>query len=212
MKRLHLGALLLFVLHLLIMPVSVGADSATELGGAGFSVKAVLPENQNDSGETFFDLWMEPGQKQVLKVDVFNYSDEEISVEVSAVSASTSRHGVIDYLMPNVRDKTLKIPFSEIAEIKNPQITIPAGQTASASVMIDMPNESFDGVVLGGLVFTRVNKDGNTVSDADGVKIENGYNYVIAAKLLETTIPVLPDFELDTVDAELVYNRIGIVY
>ncbi|PGQ04814.1 cell surface protein, partial [Bacillus thuringiensis] len=35
-----------------------------------FAVTAVIPENQVDKNQTYFDLKMEPGQKQTLQVQM----------------------------------------------------------------------------------------------------------------------------------------------
>ena len=53
----------------------------------------------------------------------------------------------------------LKIPFSEIAAPEDTSIVIEAHSAAMARITIDMPAEAYDGVVLGGLVFTQRPED-----------------------------------------------------
>ena len=118
----------------------------------GYYVRAVLPDNQISNNLSYFDLRMQPGQSQTLEVEVVNESDKVITVDLAAVSASTNRNGIIDYKTPDIRDETLKIPFSEIAAPEDTSIVIEAHSTAMARITIDMPAEVYDGVVLGGLV------------------------------------------------------------
>lgn len=179
---------------------------------AGFSVKAVLPENQADISSTYFNLSMSPGQRQNLKIDIFNESGEEITVNVSSVSASTSRHGVIDYVTPGVKDETLKVPFADISEIITPVIQIPVGKSATANVQVVMPEEEFDGIVLGGIVLTRAGAvDNESESGDSGMSLTNKYSYVIAVKLIETEKEVPPDFEFVSAGVETVNYRTAVV-
>ncbi|RJZ17286.1 hypothetical protein DYZ49_00463 [Listeria monocytogenes] len=63
---------------------------ATE--NSSFSVKAILPDNQASS-VTYFDLQMNPKQKQTLKVEITNHSKEEITVNCVANTAVTNEMG-----------------------------------------------------------------------------------------------------------------------
>ena len=101
----------------MLIPMATGyAVDATE--GVGFSVRAVLPENQVNSQVSYFDLHMAPERKQDLTVEIYNKEAKEIKAKISVVSASTNGNGIIDYKTPGIKDKTLKIPFSEIAKVQ----------------------------------------------------------------------------------------------
>ncbi len=118
-----------------------------------FAVTAVIPENQVDKNQTYFDLKMEPGQKQTLQVQMKNDTDKEVVVETHANAAITNSNGITDYSVIDPQlDSTLKIPFSKIAKVQK-ETKIPAKSTVTLDVNIEMPNESFDGVILGGLYF-----------------------------------------------------------
>lgn len=187
-----------------------GAAFAAESAGTGFYVRAVLPENQMDTGVTYFDLEMLQGQTQTLEIQVVNETNEEIAIEVKTISASTNRGGVIDYQTPDIRDKTLTYPFSELAKPESDRLNIPAYGTISAFVSVTMPEEEYDGVVLGGLVFTR--KPQTAEGDKEGVSLQNAFSYVIGVKLTETDVFVAPDFELDRVAGETVNYQPAMVH
>lgn len=42
---------------------------------------AVIPENQIDKNQTYFDLKMQPGQKQTIQVQMKNDTNKEVVVE-----------------------------------------------------------------------------------------------------------------------------------
>lgn len=199
---------------------AVSSDQASGGGNVGFAVRAIIPENQRDIRQTYFDLRMQPSQQQDLVVEVMNSGNVEIEVQVSAISASTASNGLIDYRTANRHDTSLKVPFSSIATVQQPVMRIPAGQTQQAIISVNMPAESYDGVILGGLVFTKTpdseltGEDGQPLGeDQAGTMITNVYSYVLGAVLNESDVEVLPDFELVAVEGELVdYSASAVHY
>ncbi|MGD9559645.1 MAG: DUF916 and DUF3324 domain-containing protein [Oscillospiraceae bacterium] len=187
------------------------AQAATTGGqdGIGFYVRAVLPEYQLDDTLTYFDLRMRPGQSHTLEVEVVNEGDAAITVIVAAISASTNRNGIIDYKTPDIRDETLKYPFSDMATLENQSLSIPPQSTAMARVAIDMPAEAYDGTVLGSLVFTRQPEG---AGPGQGMTLQNVYSYVLGVKLSENDTIVLPEFELVSIEAETLNYQPAMVH
>ena len=168
---------------------------------AGFYVQAILPENQLDRNLTYFDLRMAPGQTQQLEIEITNQLDTSLLINIETISASTNRHGIIDYTTPSIHDKSLRVPFSTIANTKEDTILIPAKSSETAVVNVEMPNDPFDGVILGGLVFTREKE--KTVT-AKTTTINNIFSYVVGVKLSENDVNVSPQFELTCVTPKTV--------
>lgn len=199
----------------MLIPMATGyAVDATE--GVGFSVRAVLPENQVNSQVSYFDLHMAPERKQDLTVEIYNKEAKEIKAKISVVSASTNGNGIIDYKTPGIKDKTLKIPFSEIAKVQEEIVMVPAEKTAHTVISVTMPKEEYDGVVLGGIVVTQIKDEEEAKKDemqaAQGVTIRNEYSYVLGVKLTETDSEVLPEFEPVIAQPELIQYRVGVVH
>jgi len=182
--------------------IVVKAAGAEDTSAIGFYVRALLPENQIDKNLTYFDLRVQPGHTQQLEVEVVNETDEAITIDVTAISASTNRNGVIDYKTPDIRDKTLLHPFSELAVFETDSLTIPARGVEIARISLTMPQDEYDGVVLGGLVFTR-RLEGIEPGEGE-MALQNVYSYVIGAKLTENDTIVTPDFELEGIEAATV--------
>ncbi|MDL2219890.1 DUF916 and DUF3324 domain-containing protein [Ruminococcaceae bacterium OttesenSCG-928-O06] len=202
--------LALLGLMLLDFVPALRVQAATSGAGIGFYVQALLPENQRDKNLTYFDLRVQPGQSQTLEVQVVNETNEAITVDVAAISASTNRNGVIDYKTPGIQDKSLLHPFSGLARWEEESLSIPARSSVTARVTVQLPADEYDGVVLGGLVFTR-RPEGAAQSGA-GTTLQNIYSYVIGVQLSETDTPVQPDFELDGVQGEVVNYEAALVH
>jgi len=201
-----MGISIFLLFYTILTSFFITANAQT---GAGFSVRTNIPENQIDKYVSYFDLHMQPEQIQELSVDVTNEFDTPITVSVKAISASTNQNGIIDYTTPNIQDETLQLPFSSIATVENNTLIIPANSTKTARVTITMPDELFDGVVLGGLLFTRELEEN---AEAQGTSINNQFSYIIGVKLSETDTTILPQFEITEVVPENVNYRPAITH
>lgn len=164
-----------------------------------FSVSAVIPENQNDKNQSYFNLKMQPGQKQILKVKLRNSTNKEVIVITSANTAITNSNGITDYSTTNSKlDNTLKIPFSKITKV-NQETKIPAKSTVTLEVEIKMPKEPFDGVILGGLYFKEKEEFSKSNNQSSGVQIKNQYAYVIGVLISESEKEIKPDLKLNEI-------------
>lgn len=83
------------------------AEGDKNAGGAtGFIYEIKKPENQKqDIG--YFDLRMNPDQKQTVQIVLKNPTDQEITVEVSLNGAKTNMNGVIEYGPTNLKKMLL---------------------------------------------------------------------------------------------------------
>ena len=155
---------------------------------------------------------MEPGVDQTLEVTVYNSSDEEITVNVNNTIATTNSNGLIVYDGLEEGQKpheSMENPFSDISEIDNNKITVPAGGQEIVKVKVNAPEESFDGVILGGLYFT-LEPDEN--EDEGSVAIQNRYSYALAVQIREADneTEVKPDISLLSVEPGIVNYRTGL--
>ena len=163
-----------------------------------FAVTAVIPENQIDKNQTYFDLKMQPGQKQTIQVQMKNDTNKEVVVESFANTAITNSNGITDYSTVEPKtDSTLKYPFSKIAKMPK-ETKVPANSIVTVDINLEMPSESFDGVILGGLYF-KEKEDEKEKGTSDNVQIENKYAYAIGVVLRETDAQVKPDMKLNEV-------------
>ena len=185
----------------------IAQSEAAELN---FSVQAVIPDNQIDKKQTYFDLKMEPKQEQNLAVIMTNTTDKSILVEVSANTAITNDNGIVEYNNTTKKaDDSLKVGFKDLAKVE-PEIIIPANQSVQAIVHLKMPDEPFKGVILGGLVFSeKLTKD--QIEAEKGNQITNLFAYTIGVELTESNEAVSPNLKLIGVTAGQVNFRNAIL-
>lgn len=186
-----------------LFPFEVTAQSGT----VNYSVRAILPSNQV-SNNSYFDLLVEPGQNQELEVEIYNNAQEDITVRPSVHNASTNRNGLVVYEEQEELDPSLKIPLTDILTVEEEEVTVPAGDSVILSAQLEMPEEEFDGIILGGM---RFEKDRGEDETTEGVNIQNNYSYVIGVQLTENDNAVDPELHLNTISPELVNHRTAIV-
>lgn len=170
-----------------------------------FSVRAMLPENQMTHDVSYFYLNTQPGQKQALSVSIHNRGDEDILVGVQASTAFTNANGAIDYSGRIPDGKKPAIDFLSLIAIDDPNVLVRAGQTATAEILLKMPDDPFDGEVLGGLIFTELpseeTSDPQENPTVSGMSIQHVFNYCIAVRLVQGDFASLaPEFVLESAE------------
>ncbi|WP_270789523.1 DUF916 and DUF3324 domain-containing protein [Enterococcus diestrammenae] len=205
MKKLMLSFILLLTTVVAALPTAAHAEE----GEVGFSVQAILPENQVNSEATYFDLRMSPGQKQTIQVAIANDSNEDIIYDVNVNQAYTNENGFIDYDKPKSDkpfDESLKYKVDDLISYDN-EVTVPAGETKLVDFQIAMPNESFDGEILAGI---QVVKDPNRGKDTTG-QITNLFAYVTGLRLTMTDTEVARELKVSEIKADTAFGGSAIM-
>ncbi|MGR5990596.1 DUF916 domain-containing protein [Bacillus paranthracis] len=141
------------ILLLTVFMVGLGSayQSKTLAAELNFAVKPIIPENQRDKNKTYFDLRVKPGQQQTLKIVLTNDTKQAVTIEPKVNVAVTNVNGIADYSMEvKEHDKTLKLPITDVVKTVN-EITVPAKGQIELPVEVKMPEEEFDGILLGGI-------------------------------------------------------------
>ena len=177
-----------------------------------YSVQAVLPDNQVNENVSYFDIEMEQEQKQELEVIVYNSSNEDITVEVSNNPALTNSNGLIVYEGLSEDEElhdSMVYPFSEISTVNTPAVDVAAGEQETVTVTVEAPDETFDGVILGGLYFSLEPEENDS---EEAVMIQNTYSYALAVQIQETgnENTVKPNIEMLEVDPGIINYRTGL--
>ncbi|RXT59347.1 cell surface protein [Lacticaseibacillus chiayiensis] len=162
---------------------------------AGFTVKTVLPVNQRDSSQTYFDLRVSPNQEQDLEVVIQNRNTTALTVLIAAHSAFTNDNGVVEYgKSPKPADPSLSVNLKDVVSVPA-EVTIPALNQRVVKIHLKMPSKPFLGTVLGGLQFKAKPDDKWTEKGA----VTNRYVYAVGLMLTESDQPVGPDLKLQKV-------------
>ena len=175
-----------------------------------YSVKANIPENQINKTLTYFDLKMEPNQRQELTLTVSNSSDEKATILISPNVAMTNQNGVIDYSkMDEKLDSTLKNPVTSLIS-KAQEVTLEPKESKEVSFTVQMPEKEFDGLILGGFYISKKEDDSASKDKEKDVQIKNKYSYVIGLQIRENTNEVKPVMVLNEIKPTLLNYRTAI--
>lgn len=194
--------LLRFFVFIFLNALSMFRIFANE--GVYFSVSSVIPENQIDKNLSYFNLKVLPSSLQELKVKIFNNKKHEIKVKAMVTPATTCRNGFISYTNLTNYDESLKYPLPDILKLSQSEYTVLAGGVATATALLNMPKEAFNGIILGGLVFTKAEDSFETEKENQGAaQIENEYQYVVGVMLSENNDKVKANMNLKYIKSTL---------
>lgn len=203
------------VIFLMVIGVVLGWGTSVSAQAAandiGYSVAAKLPKNQMNKKNSFFDLRMKSQQQEQLQVRVYNLTNQDIQVKSAIHTAWTSENGAIEYVTPaKSYDASLRYKMSDISKIQGKKtLTIPAKGSKLVTANVKMPKTTFNGVILGGWYFKRVDsKVTGTVKGAGNMR--NQYSYVIGMKYTMGKVPY-PAMSLGKVSAGLDNAHRGVV-
>lgn len=174
------------------------AEEENTAGVTGFTYNIIYPENQIDKELGYYKLKMVPDQKQELTLVLSNPSTESVTIEVKLNGAKTNQNGVIEYGESTIKnDPSLKYNFTDI--VKGPEsVVLEPGETKNLELTVKMPENSYDGVIAGGIQLMRADQN-DAVTNDQGSKVINQYAYIIGMVLQETDVEVLPDLALNSV-------------
>ena len=189
-------AIILLFLKNITNPLAMMVDSAEET--TAFTVRAVLPENQKDSTQTFFNLQMESGQEQTIEVEISNFSNQTIRIRTGIYTAITNDHGQVVYRhRPEQADDSLRFSLEELVTVEE-IVEIPGMTIYRLPLQIQMPIEDINGILAGGLLFQEVTER----LDAQVGEVSVVISYVLAL-LLNQGISSQPDLMLREVAMDI---------
>lgn len=179
--------------------------SANEIN---FSQELVLPENQVEGVTNYFDLKVQPSQNQILKTKLTNLSEKDITILVDVNSATTSDAGEIQYSSSDKKkDSSLIYDFKDMAKYEK-KVVVPAKQTIIYPIQITIPEDSFDGILLGGVQFREEDpKEKKVKKSNENIQIKNNYAYEVAIRLKETPTDIPAEFNLTGIKAGQINYR-----
>lgn len=176
------------VLFLSIISGSFGTVfAASDTSTNSFSISPLNPDT-NQPQSTYYNLKVEPKQQKEIKVRIFNSSNKDVKVNVALNNATTNNNGVVSYSGDGKKDSSLKIPFTSIASIKESVITIPKSGSIDVPIQLRMPDQEYNGVILGGIRVTSADKSEGDSKNTPAVKANIAYSVAVLLKEKEDVI------------------------
>lgn len=196
--------MVLFVLFGSVIP-TVGL---AEKGELKFHIQPQFPESQLEGSESYFDLNLAPGQTEFLELVIQNDTEEPVEIQVTAHTAYTNVNGVVEYGKDaDESDPTLIHSLDELIETPNP-ILLLGKEKQTIQLPLNMPEESFEGVLSGGI---RVQEVPQEVEDEgekeEGLAIKNEFSYIVGVVVSNSRSSIAPDLELLNVFADQLNYR-----
>lgn len=183
-----------------------------EAEGMGYSVRAIIPDNQVDQSRTYFDLEMDPGATQDLLLEIVSTSDQPLELMVEPHVATTNQNGELEFsVTPKTQDRSLRYPITDLLSGKQ-SVTVPAKGTKQVTFRLTMPKELVKGKIVGGFaIYDKANEtDTSSTAPAD-VQIKNIFSIVIGIQLQEQNEIISPELQLNNVKAGLFNYRTAIL-
>ncbi|MFD1319187.1 DUF916 and DUF3324 domain-containing protein [Loigolactobacillus zhaoyuanensis] len=204
MKKQHLLMSLVMLVGGLFLSIGGHADSAQAASGdgAGFTVKAVLPDNQANKSVSYFDLNVEPGKTQELQVEVNNLEQKAKTLKVQPNTAFTNSNGVIEYSKAKLKkDSSAKYTFRELMS-KTQTVKLAAGEKKTLTFELKVPKNGFRGSMLGGFYVTPVEEKSAAEESSGGMQINNKFAMLVGVHL-HGKGTAMPDLKLNKVKPTL---------
>lgn len=203
-KKISIFIVLSFFIFTLFPTISLAEES--ELN---FNVKPHFPASQVENSTSYFDLNLAPGEKDTLGLTLTNSSSEEVTIKITSHTAYTNVNGVVEYGKAAAeKDPTLTYAMEELIEVPEPQ-TLAAGENRTIDIPVQMPKESFEGLLAGGLRIEEVREETDNEEGSQGLAINNKFSFVIGVLASNNRSTVIPELELlDVFPDQLNYRNV----
>ena len=200
MRRLLKGLILLISISI---PLLLAGLTGIMASPGDFRVSPVLPDNQRPGGRAYFDLLVTPGLEQQLVIEINNTSENDITVLVEMMTASTGSGGRINYLSKGMMDETLEFSFEDLVSLEQNRYEIPAQSGIEVAIDLKIPDEVFEGVILGSInVIMEVEQEGEGGTTRPPTNVN-----AVALVHDENAEDIPADFVLGDITTKYVNNR-----
>lgn len=158
-------------------------SSAATQPAANFVVTPLLPKNQLNTKDGYFNLKVTPGSTQVLQLSVTNPGTSSRQIDVSPVNATTADTGTIVYIPSDRTDPSAQTTFTKMTS-KPISLTLGAHQGKTVTFETKIPKSGFTGEILGGLFVTNPKtSEASSKRNAQNFQLANRYAVTTAVAL-----------------------------
>lgn len=168
--------------------------------GAGFTVSAVIPDNQYNKQATYFDLKVSPNQTQTIYVYVQNLTNQNKTIIAYPNTAYTSDSGSEAYNKNNLKGFS-KAPYYLSDIFGAPQkITLKPKETKKVAFTMKMPPKKYKGILEGAFYFLDQSTSAAQATNQKGMAIKNRFALALGIVLREDTQTIVsPHLKMNSV-------------
>lgn len=158
----------------------VGGSQTTEASVYTFSVVPELPENQLAKKAGYFDLMVNPGATQDLKLKYTNNTDHAVTVNADVTTATTNGGGEVDYEGDQKKlDPTLTAKTQDMITVPQ-DVTLAARETKEVTAHVTVPQAGLTGISSGAFTFRDKDSQQHAQAASAGMAVKNVYAFQIA--------------------------------
>lgn len=185
------------------------SSSQPKKGKSGFSVQAIVPEEQANQDLGYFDLQAEPNSTHEVGIRLFGTGTESITVIVEVTDAYTADSGNIAYDKYNVQlynDKQQAV--TKTVQGKRRQIvTLAPGETKEVKYTLKLPETPYQGLALGSITAT-----GKVSAETSGqMAVNNQIAYSLGIVLRQgDSQKVVPTFKVGQIRPKIYSTEKGV--
>lgn len=185
MKAIKWILLIIFLNVLMLSFYNVKADS-----GADFGVQILNSNNTIKKEENYWNIIAKPKDQLALKLLISNYSNTSKEYNIDLNNATTNNNLSINYSRNNNRMTTNHNLSSLVTDGNHKIIQIPKYDKKIVAFHIKMPNNSYKGILMGGVT---VKENYGMFSKNKG--IVNRFIYSMAVLLRNNNLPLSPNLK-----------------
>ncbi|MFC3040747.1 WxL protein peptidoglycan domain-containing protein [Virgibacillus xinjiangensis] len=187
---------------LLLWPMTTHADTV----GSPIEIEPVPADNQNEEISGYFDLSVEPGQKQTIELKVTNNTEEGLILRGETVNAYTHPTGGMLYGMDIDSERALlledAVRLADYMEIDE-EISVPPNSSVNVPVDITVPD------VEAGTLLGAINLTTEPTTQVEEAAEEDAANFVLNT---ETTYSVAVQLNLpEEASTDFSLGEVGII-
>lgn len=200
------------VLLSILLITGIGVTISAEDKKMPYTISTVLPDNQIDKKKSYFDLLIESGKEQKLILNLQNNTDHEINIRIIPQNGTTTSTGNINYTgVGQLLENELPYTFTDICSPAQ-DIRLIANESKDVRFFLTIPEQGFQGVLLGGFQIYELTADENedTGTKNGSINIKNRFEYIIGVMLRETMAAVSPDFRLEKIEPAVWNSRFAL--
>lgn len=201
----------IYVVLLLLLGLVLFDTQESEGSEFNFSATPLPSAYQLDKENSYFDLLLSQNQTAEVQVKLKNDTDKEVNVAISVNSAKTNANGVVEYGTTKIKkDESLVYDLKDYVDYPE-VVSLKPKSEQIVPFKVKMPNESFDGILAGGILFKEEKEKPTSIESKQGLSIENDYSYVVGLLMRQNQTAVAPNLILREVKPGQVNARNAIL-
>lgn len=156
------------------------SDSAQNKPENGYTVAPAFGITQKKETSNFYDMTLQPKQEDTFKLTITNGSQKPQQYKINVNTAMTNSNGIVDYTKESFeKDSSMNLMLNDIVTPSTSEVDVAGRQSQTIDFHIAMPDQPFDGILLGGITIRPI----TTTQNKGG--IQNVYMHTIAIRVGE---------------------------